>query len=128
MNINRKNFNLDNEAVARLEHLAERTGKSMSYIVQDAIKAYQQETDPVAATLQKVYRAVSKGIEKLEIIRDTDPETNEYIWQADGELVSNHLTPEGNALHEMLNRFWDELRTHPAFTEPAWPDDEHQGS
>ena len=58
-----------------------------------------------------VYQAISEAIQRLERIRDYNPEGIE----ADGF----YWAPEQAELHQLLNRFWDEIRNAALFSEPS---------
>lgn len=109
----RNNFTLDDTTMTTLRQLSERDGMSMSEIVENAVAQYAKPGDDVARILLTVYRATSDAITELEAIRDYP--------EAEGVDYANHLSEEGNALLDMLNRHWEELRQHPAFWEPKIP-------
>lgn len=60
------------------------------------------------------YHAVSEAIQRLERIRDYNPETH----QEDGGY---YWSPDESALHAYLSGVWDELRRSLLFTEPELP-------
>lgn len=93
---------------------ANRRGLTMTQLIEMALLFYKEKTEPFIVNHMEIYRAVGKAIEDLEVKRDYGPEG----FQGGEGIEPPALSEEENLAHQIYNKYWDELRTHPFFIDP----------
>lgn len=104
----RVSITLDPNLVPALRLLTE---SARATALDTGLRITMPATSAVSFECDIVYQAISEAIQSLERIRDYSPagiEDDGFYW-----------TPEQAALHQMLNRFWDEIRNAALFSEPG---------
>lgn len=113
-----KAFRVSQETEDRFLRLSESTGKDQTYLLETALKEYEENHNDEKRRFLEIYNMIFDAAQLLEIKRDTNPETGEY----DPSNPDNFLAPAEQKVLDYYHRIWDEMRELPFFSQTSSED------